>query len=719
MVLLRHTEHLDNFLNAQGTLDLNSLAAHNILEHDASLVHDDYFFNRDVVKVNQQKLARLRSRVRNGFLDLNGVAAHKKEQLLFSQENNLSFELPDHPIRLNSRYQYWSIASIFAVFGNGTHVSDQAVNEFLGQERIPSGYVSNPVGLGMFNYIRGQLISIMDSIPSQILQIPARESAAGLVTRNAQLSAKKNQIVNVPVFITIPNRPGERWNYAMGPNPSSTFWQNAVAVSSENLLARATLASKKVTIALQSIFFGPNKPDISTLDSITNMFQAIDPFIQTPHNFYDWRSDRMFAERTLTYSGYKLTWQPANNVYPISDELSIQITGETFASLQSQYRIFRRLDSAVGTYSKSLVKQANPDNQIVPSTQTVFYLTKENILMPYLIKITQTGLVYTPKDAPYDWEFAKLASSTSAGSFLPTEHFTVNHMIWLGAQTELIRHVSTKHPLYALLNHHFKDNYGNAIVGIKLIIGNGTASDRYFGMGGVGMSKMMEDRFNSYNFKSEKIRNQFLIYGTTTLPNYRYRDDIMANREAIGRFTDRYFRIFYQNDAEVAADQELNNWAAATATTGGLTGFPTSFTSISALADDIADIITHVTVMHAALNGQARWHGQTFPVTPKAIYGGLPTRKGVPFNVRSKLAPTHDLIFAELNAGQAFNIPISQENALGWSYGYELGDAARPAVEQFQADLQAVSDRINAREATQLLKYDILDPKKIPSQVWI
>jgi hypothetical protein len=62
--------------NANGNLDLAALSFHNYLEHDASLVHDDFYFG-DNSKMNPAKLLKLISLGSDGLITMSNLAQHK------------------------------------------------------------------------------------------------------------------------------------------------------------------------------------------------------------------------------------------------------------------------------------------------------------------------------------------------------------------------------------------------------------------------------------------------------------------------------------------------------------------------------------------------------------------------------------------------------------------------------------------------------------------
>ena len=139
--------------------------------------------------------------------------------------------------------------------------------------------------------------------------------------------------------------------------------------------------------------------------------------------------------------------------------------------------------------------------------------------MPLAIKVVEANnLVFTPKDSPEEWMFAKLAFSTSEAVFHPVEHFNVCHWNLLGMRTEAFRHLHHSHPVSALIQHHYEDAYGIVADGIKTLLQAGVDLDKTFGSGGKGAAFAVQDRDKTYDFSKQKYRNTFKLAGTDSLP---------------------------------------------------------------------------------------------------------------------------------------------------------------------------------------------------------
>ncbi|KAJ3271377.1 hypothetical protein HDV01_006664 [Terramyces sp. JEL0728] len=546
------------------------------------------------------------------------------------------------------------------------------------------------------------------------LSIP--KNSPNITARNQQLTVQRTNFIDGPGFFTIANQPGY-FPMPNGPQFTPAWYQLAMTELGEIAYrsnASAYLAEEIIPYDLVGVGI-----QINTLNDLTNMFYNFTSAIRFPYALINWQADASFGQDRLSWGGYSLQAE-TSNVLNIPDTVTVQLSGLTFAQLLAQNRMYKVDYSTLGKYSKSNVGQANPYAQSIPSTYLNLYIDASGNPYPLAIKVVDTGLIYTPLDAPEDWMFAKLAFSTSEGFFLPIEHFLVNHMSIVASRVELMRQVSAQHPVYALLNHHFTDSYGNIIFGIKALLQNGTAFDTVFGCGGVGASRYIGDRGLTYNFTAQKINNWFANAGTTKVPNYKYMTDLVAIRSAIATFVQNYLSIYYKSDADVQGDPEIQAWAANTAspTGGNIVGFPSSFPTLFSLVDTIADLITIVTAQHNLMNGEATWDGQTFPAHPHSLYGPYPTAKGIASS-RAYLSPAPALIAYELALFSAFLVPTPPTAQLGFSYGSILGPYSTIPITIFQLELDAISVLINLRESKNARKFLNLDPAQIPFQVWV
>lgn len=125
------------------SLSLDELSKHGALGHDASLVHNDYYFG-DNWSVNQTLVKQLVDLQDDGYITVQSLGkARKLRQKQSSKEN------PEYDLDAKKRFSaYLEAAIIMAVLGGPDEKIPVAVIEdFLGKEKLPESYTKpeNPI----------------------------------------------------------------------------------------------------------------------------------------------------------------------------------------------------------------------------------------------------------------------------------------------------------------------------------------------------------------------------------------------------------------------------------------------------------------------------------------------------------------------------------------------------------------------------------------------
>ncbi|KAL1916377.1 uncharacterized protein VTP21DRAFT_5568 [Calcarisporiella thermophila] len=127
---------LYSLANGRVYFNLEDFNAHNLLEHDASLVRQDAFLG-DHVHANQTMLNHMLSFSRDGrTLTLLDIARIRRYRERDSMQRNPNYSISP----FQTLVALFEAASIPMVFGNGFSVPIQSVRTWLGEERLPDGY---------------------------------------------------------------------------------------------------------------------------------------------------------------------------------------------------------------------------------------------------------------------------------------------------------------------------------------------------------------------------------------------------------------------------------------------------------------------------------------------------------------------------------------------------------------------------------------------------
>ncbi|KAJ3252407.1 hypothetical protein HK103_001574 [Boothiomyces macroporosus] len=138
--------NLGDLLNSDGTLDLASLRKHNAIEHDVSLVHDDTGLGPNWI-INQTLLNQLVQ----GKTELT-----VKDVGQFLKQRKIDCKKYDKEFSFTLKQEFAGLveaSTLFTVFGDDKKVNASDVFEFLGNERLPKGYIPR----------KDNLISIVES----------------------------------------------------------------------------------------------------------------------------------------------------------------------------------------------------------------------------------------------------------------------------------------------------------------------------------------------------------------------------------------------------------------------------------------------------------------------------------------------------------------------------------------------------------------------------
>ena len=127
-----------------------------------------------------------------------------------------------------------------------------------------------------------------------------------------------------------------------------------------------------------------------------------------------------------------------------------------------------------------------------------------------------------------------------------------------------MRNLPDAHPLYKLLQPHFRYTIGiNSAARLKLI-NSGGLLDQIFSIGGKGKDMLLQRACKVYNVHGVNIKDNVKECGVDDkdlLPNYYYRDDGILIWDAIESYVREIIGIFYKSDDDVKEDTEVQRWA--------------------------------------------------------------------------------------------------------------------------------------------------------------
>ena len=203
-----------------------------------------------------------------------------------------------------------------------------------------------------------------------------------------------------------------------------------------------------------------------------------------------------------------------------------------------------------------------------------------------------------------------------------------------------MRNLPDAHPLYKLLQPHFRHTIGINSRAREVLINDGGIIDQTFSIGGKGKEMLMQRASKVYDVQGANIKENVTKRGVndpTLLPNYHFRDDGILIWNAIESYVTEIIGIFYKSDDDVKKDTEVQSWANDVhfhafpgyygASDGH--GFPEKMESREDLIRYCTLIMYTGSAQHAAINfGQFDIYGYA-PNSPFTLRKPPPAKKGV------------------------------------------------------------------------------------------
>ncbi len=374
----------------------------------------------------------------------------------------------------------------------------------------------------------------------------------------------------------------------------------------------------------------------------------------------------------------------------------------------------------------------------------------EGMMQPIAIQLAQkhdaeTAPIYTPKDAGgandakgFKWRIAKyFVNVASAIQHEAIAHLGNCHLIIEPIVVAAHRQLAEHHPILKLLAPHFRFtiNINDSAIHSLIIPGGVVATN-------VGPAiectlGVLARSHQAYRWDDNHPERLFRLRGVDGLPVFPFRDDTRLLWQSIHRFVDRYLRLYYGSDAEVAGDYELQGWihemtAPQFAGFKGMRGLkptgdakrPWRIDSLAYLVEVVAQIIYIAGPQHASVN-YAQYPMMSFtPGVAGTLYAPAPARS-------TKVASEQDCMrwFPPLDVslyGLSFEYLLSgvQFDTFGrYEHNprnpYFQDPRVGPLVAELQTDLALAEREIRERNHRRPVEYPFQLPSQIPNSISI
>eukprot|EP00111_Clytia_hemisphaerica_P015875 TCONS_00046904-protein len=370
----------------------------------------------------------------------------------------------------------------------------------------------------------------------------------------------------------------------------------------------------------------------------------------------------------------------------------------------------------------------NECNQVIPSPMTLFYLNKEDNLMPIAIQLYQQkgdhNPVFTPNDSHYTWMLVKMWFNNADATYQRMLLMTSSHWILECITVSLHRNLSPSHPIHRLLQTY---------LGLVLTINNfemhallnghsNSWIDQNMTIKNEGMLKLIERYWKKFDFTKDILENSMedrQVLSEEILKEYPYRDDALVLKQNIQDYVSQIVKGYYENEETLVGDIEIQNWAGEMAQTESchLKNLPGNgeFAAFEDFIQFLSHVIFKVTVEHAALNLPLYDECAFVPNYPMCMRGSPPNSKeslteaDVMAALPSKNTTMEILIINKL---------LSERDSSGLADSraqFQYDPISLPARERFSGQLRESAAMIDIRNKKERLEkglvYDYLNPK--------
>ncbi|KAM8772814.1 polyunsaturated fatty acid lipoxygenase ALOX15B-like [Acanthopagrus schlegelii] len=371
----------------------------------------------------------------------------------------------------------------------------------------------------------------------------------------------------------------------------------------------------------------------------------------------------------------------------------------------------------------------NGKKQYLMAPLVLLHKTPEDELMPVAIQLKQTPAddnpIFFPTDSEYDWLMAKIfVRSADFNMHQLNAHLLRTHLLPEVFAVSLLRNVPMVHPLYKLLIPHTRYTlHINHMARNRLISESGVFT-QIAASGGEGMIEILRRFTSSMTYSSLCIPDDIKERGLKSVPNFYYRDDGLRLWKSIHRFVQGVLGYYYQNDAEVKQDSELQKWISDIFAHGFLskesTGIPQSFTSVAEMVKFVTMVIFTCSAQHAAVNSGQYDYGGWMPNAPSSLQLPPPTKKGT--TSEATMLETFPDVNTTANGMAALWLLSKQSTdfvRLGdYPEEHFTEETPRKLINELNGRLKVLKTRIKVREILKV-PYTYLKPDMVENSVAI
>lgn len=348
-------------------------------------------------------------------------------------------------------------------------------------------------------------------------------------------------------------------------------------------------------------------------------------------------------------------------------------------------------------------------------------------LLPVAIQCAQAvgpkNPIFTPGDG-LAWQMARSALQTAdTNMHQAVRHLAHTHLVMEPFHVAAKRSLAPQHPIARLLEPHFQGTvYINNAANTKLMAPKGGV-DAVLALP-IGVSRQAAvSGVQTWNFRGSMIERDLHERGLMdrdTLPDFPYRDDGLLIWHALHDWVEAVVRTYYEGDASVVADIELQEFVATVqAPEGGRISGLGAVRTVPDLIQVLTHIIFTASTQHAAVNFPQRDQMAYMPAFPLSNFAPPPTSTQVTQEQVLEQLPAMDLAHYQATLGHLLG--GVHHGALGqyrerW-FGHFAGDRRlNTALDGLQSRLEQIEALITERNERRM-PYTYLLPSNIPQSI--
>ncbi|XP_048042457.1 hydroperoxide isomerase ALOXE3-like [Megalobrama amblycephala] len=321
--------------------------------------------------------------------------------------------------------------------------------------------------------------------------------------------------------------------------------------------------------------------------------------------------------------------------FPVTDDMvKDSLRGSSLEQEMKKGNIFlsdyKMLDGLVGNV-------VSGRQQYLTAPLVLLYCNPHGIMLPIAIQLKQEpskeNPIFLPTDSKADWKLAKIfVRNAEFGVHEVDFHLLRTHLLAEVFTMATLRNLPSPHPLYKLLFPHIRYTLQINIMARNRLISEDGAITLYAGVGGESLVKLLKRATASLTYSALCLPENISERGLESVPHFYYRDDGMKLWNIINKFVAAFLSHYYQSDAYVQKDTELQRWISEIFTSGFLgrdgSGIPSSLQTVTELVKFVTMVIFTASAQHASVNNGQFEFGGWMPNYPTALRNPPPKVKG-------------------------------------------------------------------------------------------